>query len=333
MPKSAAEASQPARPAPDLALDLSRAGWVTGRVETPTPGDTSDARVTFSGTDIRPVGYMMGDSPQRYEGVTINPDGTFRLRVPGDRPITLVPIHPKLVAAADGDATVTEPRGDVRLRLVRAGRVRFTIDSGDVTGPKAGATHYAKVFRHGVEGVPVSTHLIGIDGNAGSLTGVPAGKWTIWLNIDPFQPAVLAGTTVDQDETDLGRVSFDRGSELEIHVIERPGRSLSSIRVQAWHRDEPAYSRTAQARGGQPCIVHGLGPGRFLVKITTNDRAELDPRDFEITADGLSKVRLRSEWSSDEADFKTTFFTPKTRNALRATDRVNWRKPKRNSVL
>jgi hypothetical protein len=286
--ESAAEASQPARPA----LDLSHAGWVTGRVDTPTPADTSDARVTFSGTDIRPAAYMIGASPERYEGVTINPDGTFRLRVPGDRPIKLVPMHPKLVAAADGEATVTEPRGDVRLRLVPAGRVHFTIERDGVAGPTPGATHFAQVFRSGVEGVPVSTHRIEIEGNAASLTGVPAGTWTIWLNVDPFQPIVLAGVTVDQDETDLGRVSFEGGSELEIHVIERPGRSLSRIRVQAWHRDDPAYSRTAQARSGQPCIVHGLGPGRFLVRITPNDRAEPDPRDFEITADGLSKVRL-----------------------------------------
>ena len=46
-------------------------------------------------------------------------DGSFAVRVPGDRPVTLVAEHPQLVPAPDGGRVeVREPREGVVLRLV-----------------------------------------------------------------------------------------------------------------------------------------------------------------------------------------------------------------------
>ena len=241
---------------------------------------------------------MIGSALDRYEGVPVGPGGTFRLRVPGDRPIRLVPTHPKLVAAqADGDVTVTVPRDGVELPLVHGGRVRFTLDTSaasDMT-PDARAIHYAQLFRSGLGAIPASTHRIEFQNDVGSFTGAPAGAWTVWLDVSPFQPKMLPAVPVDREETDLGRIAFDRGSDLEVHFTDRPGHPPRGFGVTAWALSEPRYSRATRGAPGEPCVLHGLGPGRFRIKFTLDGNFDPDPRDFEITAVGHSRVKLDYE--------------------------------------
>ena len=53
-------------------------------------------------------------------------DGTFRIPVPGERPVRLVPYHPALSAAEDGGFIETRKgKSGVVLRLEAAGLIRF----------------------------------------------------------------------------------------------------------------------------------------------------------------------------------------------------------------
>ena len=92
-----------------LDWDLVSTGWAEGVVELPK--------------GIRPEGLDVlvlapGDVP-RVLGVHREVVGTsFRVQVPGDRPVLLAPVHPQCTPdPADGHLTVTQPEQGLRLRM------------------------------------------------------------------------------------------------------------------------------------------------------------------------------------------------------------------------
>jgi hypothetical protein len=97
----------PDHPPATLTWDLRSTGWAEGTVILPPGIDPDDLDVVVQGAE----------SP--WSRLTRDLDGArFRIQVPGDRPVVLVPVHPSARPAAEGGTTtVTEPRRDVVLRM------------------------------------------------------------------------------------------------------------------------------------------------------------------------------------------------------------------------
>jgi hypothetical protein len=106
-------------PAPPLFLDLTRAGWAEGAFDYPESValDGRQAGVTVEGEGIDREGLgRFGPSP------SVDPRArTFRVRVPGDRPVTLRPVDARCRPdATEGELTLTAPTSGLRLRMVEA---------------------------------------------------------------------------------------------------------------------------------------------------------------------------------------------------------------------
>jgi len=98
-----------------LSLDLSRSGFAEGTVDLPEGAAVGDARVvaTAKGIDLEGL--------DRYgPNFTVLPPNVFRVRVPGDRPVRLVPAAPGCIPdPAMPELVVEAPGAGLRLRLVR----------------------------------------------------------------------------------------------------------------------------------------------------------------------------------------------------------------------
>ena len=98
-----------------LSLDLSRSGFAEGTIELPEGIAVGEARVVAVAKGIDLEGL------DRYgPSFTVLPPNVFRVRVPGDRPVRLVPTAPGCIPdPAMPELVVEAPGAGLRLRLIR----------------------------------------------------------------------------------------------------------------------------------------------------------------------------------------------------------------------
>lgn len=280
-------------------FDLSLAAWVKGRVLGPDGEGVPTPRVVVEGGDLAAevgwqgrsevVGWLVVRSPAPAPG-------SFRVRVPGDRAVTLRPSDPLLVPAqVGGTVTVTGARDDVVLRLAkgREASVRLVLEGG----PPRWTPGPARVllFRGPASGAADSEHTGVIDGDRLRFGGFSPGVWTTWIDL-PMEgtaavaPAVVSDAALEGDRPDLGTVRFEKGSRVLVRVLVNEGRASVSARALATRLDEPSYQRS----NGSSDTICGLGPGRFRIRtwVEREPYASLDEvrvldgeHDVEVTID------------------------------------------------
>lgn len=268
-------------------LDLASTGWVSGRVEVDDPAELSRVRVVVEGAGAGPVtSWRPGSEPPK--GAFLN-DGEFRLRVPLDSDVTLVPWHPWLVPAADsGRVTLRGLRDGVVLRLVTGNELRLPVPQLSVHSRGLRVARFSAAAEP--EGEPLEWH------HAALVDGVlrcslPHGRWT--LLVEPgadFAPLELRRIEID-GVTELPPARFTQGSTLRVRVLTATGSDAPRIYVFAERLGSPAYHRDINSRGEREVLLHGLGPGRFRVKIravmgTTSGLEQ------EIELDGVGDLEL-----------------------------------------
>lgn len=256
-----------------FAVNLATTGWVEGRVVVPDGQDVRGALIHATGEGLSTAGRF----GKRAIGTT--PDGTFKARVPGDRPVTLAVSHPLLLPdPRHGTITVRSP-GSAQLRLVQGATTTFRLlESPDFES----GMHRALLYADAPEGAPAHTREISYDDKTGRIGGYPPGRWTLWFDLPPDAPVVLRNVDLGPGATDLGQLAIKIGASIRVNVRRRTG-DRTRIWASVRRLGAPGYERSASGTD-DTIVVSGLGPGRFLVTVGS--------RKQEVTSDGRATISL-----------------------------------------
>ena len=249
-------------------FDLSKQRYARGKVIAPEGTTMRDVRILVEGAGVETpaIGPMDSQVPRAQA------DGTFMVRLPGDRPVTIRPSHPTLVPAAEGGtAEVVESRDDLVLRLEagRTARVRFAVAPGPagsfVAGPRV------LLFRGEPVGAPASVHAAILEGDTVLFGNYPPGKWTIWIDAGTTAPpTVVRDAELGESGAEIGPVASPEGSRVRVKILVKDGQAVPRIAVTAWREDEPRYTRWMNSNGEAEAVLGGLGAGRFRIQTMLN---------------------------------------------------------------
>lgn len=247
-------------------LDLSRSGDVRGRVVAPDGASAAGARVLCEGEGLVAAGGFTGSAYADPGGGNVGRDGSFAVRVPGDRPVRLRVTHPLLRPATDGGtAEVVEPREGVELRLERGSVVTLR---GQEPLKAAGSYEPGRVLVFSGEpgATPVATLVPVFDGGALRFGAPAPGRYTLWIDVAPWAPLVLRDVAIGGEDLDLGPLTFSRGSSVRIRLLVKEGQDAPRVSVWASPAAEPRCSRGVNSNGEKEFVLRGLGPGRHEIQ-------------------------------------------------------------------
>jgi hypothetical protein len=282
-----------------VVLDVSKSGWIRGRVEVPDGRDARGVRVLAEGLEgfSSRQGRILGETaPPDCAFTTCREDGEFWLRVPGDREVTLRAEATGLQPAADGGRLkVKTPRDGVVLRLVegRIARLRMaeSLRKQRVVGQPLNRT--VRLYRGEAVGKAVQTLRGDVDaeGRVISFSGYEPGTWTIWVDAGPFAPVILEDVVLTDGETDLGEAAAHYGSTIVVDIVLPKDQDMPRMYAWAMREGEPTYSRRVDAQSDAVLRIRGLGPGRFRVSAGSHMGGGLR-LDQTVEVDGREEVRL-----------------------------------------
>ncbi len=249
----------------ELKLDLSQTRWLEGQVVAPEGTDLSEARVIRDGTGLSPAltdrGFRRIGSMQ---GWRVAPDGGFRVRIPGDRGVTVQAWHPRLSPHPQtGTVRGTMFGGPVNLELSAADSAVLRFDRS-IPGPVD-----VRAFRGAPQGKPAWKDSIHPDGDVDRihLSKVPIGTWTFWIHIAGYLPLVLDGVTVAKGRNDLGFHRLSTGSRISLRFVGGKDKPWVPFTVFAGPFSGPSYVQRASVRQRKRIVLSGFVPGRTQVWI------------------------------------------------------------------
>lgn len=281
-----------------VVLDLSGAYSVSGRVSLPDGYQPWEARVVPEGPGID------AGQEERYPGGKVDNESlSFRVWVPWPGPVSLRVQHPQLLPAREGGrVAVSGPRDDVVLRLVEGPRLRFTVKGPAASriprvdrplfGEEIDATQL-RLFSGDVTGPPRHSLDIEVLEEGGCrATGFEPGTYTLFFDIEPFAPRVLRGIALGQEVTDLGELTFEAGSCVNVTVKAAATAGISSVGARTEAIDGPRYGRSSVTMEGVERI-RGVGAGRHRLHVHWN-RADGGGggREQEVEVDGVHDVAV-----------------------------------------
>lgn len=270
-------------------FDLSKSGWVKGRIVVPAGVSLSGFRVVEDGDPLRATSSPL--SPPT--GVGVHPqEGTFWFRVPGDREVTLRVVHPTYMAhPTRGFVTVTGPREDVVLHATTSTTARLVFDPAIRIWLNPGQPRQltVRLYAGEISGEGfVCTGLLDKDAKRFQFGGFQPGRYTVWIDTHTAAPLVLSDVELGSGDLDLGTHVPPKGSRFILHVKVKEGQSPPEISLRA-NKLEPAptYTRSTD-RAGERIVLGGLGPGRF--RIQAHSHAGTGYYTEEIEVDGTHDV-------------------------------------------
>ncbi len=239
-------------------LDLSTVGNLAGRVTVPEGFQTRGARVSILAAD----GTV--DPMARFSGTSVRADGTFSIRVPGNRTVTLGVTHPQLIAASPGGRVdVKEIRADVVLELIAGGSATFKMDPAP---PKTRNPRTSQVGVYLYTGAPEGTAdqrlMANLKDGAYALAGFKPGTYTMVFDQQGRAPAVMEKVTLGTG-TDLGTVTTEAGATVRFRLKVKEGQDPPRIYANAHAKTGFTYTRHVNSRGEAEVLLKGLGAGTF----------------------------------------------------------------------
>ena len=269
-------------------LDLSTIAWIEGRVEVDDPAQLKEVRVLVEGLNPERVSeWRPGSEPP--EGAWLQ-DGAFRVCVPGDREVTLVPWHPWLVPDPEsGRLKVRNGRDGVVLKLVQGDELYLPMPQ--MGEPRSFGVRIAR-FPNGArtDSEPLAWHYAPYSDGAVRCS-MPRGRWT--LLVDPkydFTPLVLDDVEIE-GLTELPTPQFEVGSTIRVRVRAPEGSDPPRIYVRAVRLAIPVYDRSINSGGEELVLLKGLGAGRYRLTMGVTMRREQFPAQ-EIDVDGSTDIEL-----------------------------------------
>ncbi len=246
-----------------VSLDCSKAGWARGTVEVPEGYDVTTVRVRLDG-----IGQTRSNRAT-IGGAGVWKSGGFGIRIPGSKPVTLVPVHATLEPAPEGGTvTVTETREDIVLRLVEGNVAELRLDPPPVFPSHARERKVAiRLYDGPAEGEPVHRVEAPCAEGVVRFGGFTPGTYTVWIDAPGFAPAVLPARHLAAGRNDLGDVTLSPGSVVTIRILVPEGQAPPRVGVAARRVGEPAYLRFTSSRGEAEVVLPGLGAGRFKLQV------------------------------------------------------------------
>jgi len=279
--------------AAEVTLDVTSADWVSGRVITPPGVSPRTVRIVVEGDGLladAPSPFGWSSPPGDY---VVQEDGTFRVRIPGDRRVTISPWHATCQPAPDG-GTVETTRGldGVELHLVEglgvvipAPQLEGVVRQGMRVGVKAPGAAGLHWFHGAYEGGAIRF-------GTRPPHGVAPGRHT--LTLEPgsrFAPLVLPEVEIGAGLTELDPVTFELGATLRVQILTGAGSDPPRIYVRARHIEDPDYTRSINSNGEGVVELTGFGPGRFQVS-AWQVRAWESRLEREFATDGKGELNL-----------------------------------------
>ena len=258
------------RTPPEVHLDLSQVVAATGRIEAPDATDFRAVHVVVEGEGLGPQthgglflaggGLFSGTGP----GLPARSDGTFHVRIPGDRPVRLRPWHPSLVPDPAGGVVDVEGAAEgVVLRLVEGPHALFTLDP--VRKEEYRSRTEVRLFRGEPAGEPVSVHQAEEVGGRFRIGGFPPDVYTLWIDAPGSAPKFLRGVRFLGGENDLGVIPMEEGASVRVHLTLAEGAAPPNLFVNAMALDGPRHFRGLNYLGKGEVVLPGLGKGRYRV--------------------------------------------------------------------
>jgi len=250
-------------------LDLTKSGWVKGRVVPPPGVPVGEFTVAAEGEAPNTSFRMFGTSGGLPGRPVNGKDGTFWYRVPGDRPVTLRIYHTTCVPhPTKGRVTVTGPREGIELHAEAgaSATVHLAEPLRMYMNPGQKRSVQVRLYKGAVKGAGIG--LTGtLDGAAERIEfgGFAPGTYTLWIDTLSAAPLVLEDVVLGEGDADLGTHATSKGSTFLLHVKVKEGQSPSRVHLTARRAGEPAYARHTDAIG-TTIVLSGLGPGRFRIQ-------------------------------------------------------------------
>jgi hypothetical protein len=229
-----------------------------------------EARVVVaSEEDPRPPWLQTVGAPVR-PGLPIGGDGSFKVRLPGDRPVHVKPWHPSLVRdPRDADVVVTSERTPLLLRLVPGARATFRILRPDPAQfPHLLLHARALLYQGEATGKPLATHPLSEESGLYSFSGFVPDTYTVCLQLPLFAPLVLRNVALRESVTHLGDLTFELGTMLTIQQPKELERRTQG-QVNVVSVNGPPFEEWRLLDPGEERILFtGLGPGRYRVSMS-----------------------------------------------------------------
>ena len=272
-----------------LHLRLGQAGIARGRVLGADGQPRARVAVEVRGVDLR----------QNMPGVrsltaTTKDDGSFEVRVPGDRDVTLVPVHDTLRPAAEqGTVVLRQPRDDIVIRVEESGTFHavFGRDIADTRSRGGSAKVRVLLFQEDAAD-PVRETSVSVVDQGITVGGYAPGTYDIWLDVPDAVPVLLTGVKLTDRHVDLGTVETRPGATVRVSILTKEGDAAPRIGLSAWYLGPRAYSRWTTSRGENVVTVAGLGPGSFRVTTNGQSVAALPRIDQTVESDGEGVIEL-----------------------------------------
>lgn len=267
-------------------LDLSTGAWVTGIVEVPNPRDLGRVRVLV---DDGQGGLAMGNRSAFYPrgGVSLK-GNAFRILVPGDREVTLLPWHPWLSpAGAGGVARLAGGKDGVLLRLEQGHGVSIPVPQ--LASRMGGAVRVGRYAAGSGMMGPGSAAPLGWHHGpvvAGRVrAALPEGTWDLLIDPGPPLAPLRIPSVRVSGEVELAPAAFTEGSAIVLGLKVVRGTSAPRLYVHVTGLNGPLLERSINSDGESTIRVPGLCAGRYSVTLRAITGEGLK-RTFEIAVDG-----------------------------------------------
>jgi len=273
-------------------LSIGPERWVRGRVVGPPDINFAQVRVLVDGAPVRNPQRALapGDAPPT--GAAVDADGSFEVRVPGDREVVVRPWHPWLAPSAASVLRARNGREDVELELVAGRELRLPIANIELRA----RTHLRiAAFDAGADLGPTRwLHATVTDGVARSGELAP-GTWDLWVDAgDDWAPLRRERVRIDDGGAALEPLQFTHGSSLRVRVLTPEGASPPRLFVSAMHSSEPKFWRSLNSNGESEVVLRGLCAGRFSVSVNAI-MGDLSRPARELEFDGVGEVTI--DWT------------------------------------
>jgi hypothetical protein len=292
--KTSGVASSEAAIAPDalrasVVLEIGADQWVAGRVDAPSGTDLSSVVVIVDG--VAPLGNRVGRLPGQTPpaGVRVEADGSFKVRIPGDREVVVRPWHPWLAADPATIVRTSQQRDGVVLKLVAGRELRLPF--ADPNLASASFVRLAAFPATSENAAPRWIYAKVVDGVARTAELEP-GAWKLWIDVAAhLAPLVIERIELDDGVTTLEPLAFSAGSSLRVRIRVEEGQSPPRIYAIATSLGEPKYWRDVNSGGEAEVVLPGLSAGRYSVNVSTiSALSRAAPREIEV--DGVNDVTL-----------------------------------------
>ncbi len=280
---------------PEVSLDLSRAGWIMGRV-IPPPGEKL-GHTSVAVIERQVLGAIPG-LRQPQPGAFVNPQtGEFRVRSDGERPITLTAQSSKYRPhSTHGRVTVRGPRTGVELRLAKGSRATIRFDRVLRTVPFYSSNPRGIVFagdnHRDAAGQTIATHVsvvltfstgetrqiradVSKDGRSISFGGYAPGRYSLWIDAAPFKPLALSRIELTTSDQDLGTHSLSEGANVAIDIPSDEFDKYKPFIARAISTTAPYYMRNVSVSDVPRISLAGLGPGTFRLSVHSSSRPDI----------------------------------------------------------